>query len=250
MLLRAWPAGLMQAFEQSNADFEFYSAVLIARNPVEVTAYNDESLFKEWIENNKAKLYDSFGHQLKKYGFWVITTTYTAPGCSINAWMKKDKEAVLSAKAKAAMVGDFGAELDWTDKITDKDWCHYTAKPSSTKENAISPLSSTTEKVDDSAFAEANPASPIQRSDPKDPLGSEGVVMFYNGHYAGPLEWWVEGAKGIAGSIFGSKKSRHSIDNSKSGHTNLPKNGTAEYIAWDQGQKLPLKTTQATLMQE
>ena len=106
-----------------------FGAVLIARNPVKVTAYNDEYLFKEWIAENKAQLYSKFGHQLKKYGLWIVTVTYTAPGCSINAWMDKDKDALLSAKAKAAMVGDLGAELDWTDKITDKDWCHYTAKP-------------------------------------------------------------------------------------------------------------------------
>ena len=105
-----------------------FGAVLIARNPVEVTAYNDECLFEQWIEDNKAQLYNRFGHQLKKYGLWIVTITYTAPGCSINAWMNKDKDAVLSAKAKAAMVGDLGAELDWTDKITDKDWCHYAAK--------------------------------------------------------------------------------------------------------------------------
>ena len=106
-----------------------FGAVLIARNPVKVTAYNDECLFKQWIAENKAQLYSRFGHQLKKYGLWIVTVTYTAPGCSINAWMDKDKDAVLSAKAKAAMVGDLGAELDWTDKIIDKDWCHYTAKP-------------------------------------------------------------------------------------------------------------------------
>ncbi|KAL8797282.1 MAG: hypothetical protein Q9195_000435 [Heterodermia aff. obscurata] len=106
-----------------------FGAVLIARNPVEVTAYNDECLFKEWLEENKPQLYSRFGHQLKKYGLWIVTVKYTAPGCSINAWMDKDKDAVLSAKAKAAMVGDLGAELDWTDKITDKDRCHYTAIP-------------------------------------------------------------------------------------------------------------------------
>jgi len=103
--------------------------VLIARNPVTVTALNDECFFKDWVESNKPFLYSQSGRELKKYGMWVVTVTYTAPGCSINAWFNKDKEALLSAKAKASMVGDYGAELDWTDQITDRDWCHYSGDP-------------------------------------------------------------------------------------------------------------------------
>lgn len=106
-----------------------FGAVLIARNPVTVTALNDECLFKDWVESNKPFLYSQFGRELKKYGMWVVTVTYTAPGCSINAWLNKDKEALLSAKAKASMVGDYGAQLDWTDQITDKDWRHYSGDP-------------------------------------------------------------------------------------------------------------------------
>lgn len=284
-----------------------FGAVLIARNPVEVTAYNDESLFKEWIESNKAQLYQVYGHQLKKYGLWIVTITYTAPGCSINAWMDKDKDAVLSAKAKAAMVGDLGAELDWTDKITDKDWCHYSAKPNSptnsvapatldskahirrstprrsrsksrsphpatamshslkhttprqnlnristqspddhptrslTRKQAISPVvnhfriskldseidydlepksstvqgnnlspvSSNTEKADYPASTLVTPVKSINQSVSPEPRASEGVVMFYDGLYAEPLEWWVEGAKSAASLMFGSRKSSH-----------------------------------------
>jgi len=103
--------------------------VLIARNPVTVTALNDECLFKDWVESNKPFLYGQFGRELKKYGMWVVTITFTAPGCSINAWLDKGKEALLSAKAKASMAGEYGAELDWTEQITDKDWCHYSGDP-------------------------------------------------------------------------------------------------------------------------
>lgn len=104
---------------QSKARF---GAVLIARNPVTVTAINEEHLFKDWVEANKGYLYSLFGRELKRYGMWVVTVTFTATECSINAWLDKDKEALLSAKAKASMVGDYGAELDWTDHIFDKDW--------------------------------------------------------------------------------------------------------------------------------
>lgn len=31
-------------------------------------------------------------------------------------------------KAKASMLGELGGDLDWTEKLTDKDWSHYTGK--------------------------------------------------------------------------------------------------------------------------
>ena len=58
----------------------------------------------------------------------IVTRTYTAPSCSINAWEDKGKEASMSVKAKANMMGELGGELDWTEKLTDKDWSHYFGK--------------------------------------------------------------------------------------------------------------------------
>lgn len=34
----------------------------------------------------------------------------------------------MSVKAKANMMGELGGEWDWTDKLTDKDWSHYSGK--------------------------------------------------------------------------------------------------------------------------
>ena len=305
-----------------------FGAVLIARNPVEVTAYNDECLFKAWIEENKSRLYSRFGHQLKKYGLWVVTITYTAPGCSINAWINKDKDAVLSAKAKAAMVGDLGAELDWTDKIIDKDWCHYTAKPywnaingeppivhskaDATRLAGRRPLSKSRIPLPDTSAVDSQPMKgtaprrhtsnasayrpdirPVRilsRKPAISPIGnhtenstlrshanydqglkspnaqgtklgpivniteesdhlisqaptlikptsqnlspdravSEGVVMFYDGLYVNPLDWWLEGTR-IA---FSPLKSRKHGQEKKAGNLEehlLPRNSSARY---------------------
>ena len=43
--------------------------------------------------------------------------------------MDKDKEAVMSAKVKAQMLGDDGVTLDYTDQLTDKDWTLYAEGP-------------------------------------------------------------------------------------------------------------------------
>lgn len=144
--------------------------MLIAKNPVSVTALNDEGLFKDWVESNKPFLYSQFGRELKKYGMWVVTVTYTAPGCSINAWLDKDKEALLSAKAKASMVGDYGAKLAWTDHITDKDWCHYSGDPTRWDEEIAQqatsqPGSTAPTPSIPKESEERDPSCPVTRSD-------------------------------------------------------------------------------------
>jgi len=105
-----------------------FGAVLMTQKPITLTAYNDERLFLAWLDANKSRLYKAYGTELRRYGMWIVTRTHVAPGCSINAWIDDSKEAIVSLKAKAAMLGELGEELNWTDKLTDKDWCHYTAK--------------------------------------------------------------------------------------------------------------------------
>ena len=105
-----------------------FGAVLIAQKPITLTSFNDEPLFQSWLSANKALLSSSHGPQLRRHGLRIVTKTYTAPSCSINAWEDKDKEANMSMKTKANMMGELGGELDWTDRVTDKDWSHYSGK--------------------------------------------------------------------------------------------------------------------------
>lgn len=107
---------------------ESFGAILIAQKPITLTSYNDETLFQSWLRVNKALLSSLHGPQLRRHSLRIVTRTYTAPTCSINAWEDKDKEANMSVKAKANMMGELGGELDWTDKLTDKDWSHYSGK--------------------------------------------------------------------------------------------------------------------------
>ena len=92
-----------------------------------LTSYNDETLFRHWLSQNRAKLAQLHGVELSRYGLWLVTRTYTTPKASINAWQAKDKDADLSVKVKANMMGDLGGDLDWNEKTTDKDWAHYSS---------------------------------------------------------------------------------------------------------------------------
>ncbi|KAL9102219.1 MAG: hypothetical protein Q9163_002601 [Psora crenata] len=102
-----------------------FGAVLISQKPVILTSYNDETLFRRWLASNRARLAELHGVELARYGLWIVTRTYTTPRASINGWLSKDKEASMSLKAKASMIGDIGGSLDWNEKGMDKDWAHY-----------------------------------------------------------------------------------------------------------------------------
>ena len=102
-----------------------FGAVLITQKPITLVTYNDENLFRAWLDANRAQLSAIYGEQLRRYGLRIVTRTYTAPRCSINAWDSKDKEASMSVKAKANMVGDLGGDLEWSERNMDKDWSHY-----------------------------------------------------------------------------------------------------------------------------
>ena len=105
-----------------------FGAVLMTTKPVTLHAYNQESLFLAWLDANRKRLFAEHSTELKRYGMWIVTRTYSAPGCSINAWMDNAKSALVTLKAKAAMLGELGEDLNWKDKVLDKDWSHYKAR--------------------------------------------------------------------------------------------------------------------------
>lgn len=120
------PAGAEAKVKYSSANK--FGAVLLTRKPITLTAYNDERLFLRWLDANKRRLYERYGPQLRKYGSWIVTRTYTCSGASINAWSDSNSATELTARAKAAMLGELGEELDWKDTMSSRDWSQYSAK--------------------------------------------------------------------------------------------------------------------------
>jgi hypothetical protein len=106
-----------------------FGAILICANPITQTAYNDEKLLRRWVAENKKELSVRHGSQLCRYGLFLVTKTYRTPQASINAWMEKDKEILLSAKAKEQLLGDDGLTLGLNHELSDKDWTLYAEGP-------------------------------------------------------------------------------------------------------------------------
>ena len=105
-----------------------FGAVLMACKPISLVAYNAERLFLQWLDANRAQLYQLHGKQLREYGFWLVTRSYSAPSASINAWLNAKTQISISAKAKASMLGNLGQKLSYTDSDQDSGWTHYISK--------------------------------------------------------------------------------------------------------------------------
>ena len=137
-----------------------FGAVLMAWKPVALHAYNDERLFRAWLAANRAALAARHGAELRRYGLWLVTRTHSARGCSINAWFKANRSALVSVKAKAAMLGELGQGLDAADEVFDKDWCHYRSRAGPGGDPAV-----------------------------------DGLVLFLDGIEVKAREWWLEAAR-------------------------------------------------------
>ena len=145
-------------------------------------------------------LYKQHGRELKKYGLWIVTATYTARECSVNAWLDKDKEATVSVKLKAAMLGELGDDVDWTDKLTDKDWSHYCG---------------------------------TQYGKEYDKSDGPSVVLFYDGVEIKPYEWWLQGIKSISWTILQPKENLTSYHQAKLEQQKQMSNSLRRYKAHD-----------------
>ena len=82
-------------------------------------------------------LYHEYGSHLRKYGMWIVTKTFAAPEASITAWLNSDKQALVTMKAKASMLGELSENLSMEDTVMDKDWSHYGAKSKGEGEGVV-----------------------------------------------------------------------------------------------------------------
>lgn len=70
--------------------------------------------YKKWIEQNFDTLHSNGEKELKRYGLWVITETYSTAACLIQTWTGKTREIKLDLKADAMMAGKLGPSFGWS----------------------------------------------------------------------------------------------------------------------------------------
>ncbi|XHG07176.1 hypothetical protein AWENTII_010336 [Aspergillus wentii] len=83
-----------------------YGAVLMA-DPVTYEAFPHKEPFHKWCKDNAPKLLadETFGPELKRRNFFIITELYTTNRCSITQWDGREKEMCIGVSAEAWSMG-------------------------------------------------------------------------------------------------------------------------------------------------
>jgi len=102
---------------KSNSDF---SAVLLTTYPVTKERYIQDAGMDQWVLEN-ASLIEKYD-DVKTYGLWIVTQTYSTPACAINVSTAMGSEIVVSFDAKAPVVAGASANTKWYTDRRDTNW--------------------------------------------------------------------------------------------------------------------------------
>jgi hypothetical protein len=110
----------------TNNDF---GAVLVTAPPIHFDRFYNESPFKTWFnENVKALLSGFYAAELKKYGLFVITQTYSTEQCCLISWSSSSQEVSLGFDVEAPGILTLGPHTSWSSGSNANGWNHYKAK--------------------------------------------------------------------------------------------------------------------------
>lgn len=104
------PAGIpaeASALVEFTLNSEF-GAVLLCKGNVTKRGYYHTDPFRDWARANMAKLLETFP-VIRKYGFYVATTTFTAKEVLINGWKNQSHKLALGFGGNFESVGQISA---------------------------------------------------------------------------------------------------------------------------------------------
>ena len=74
----------------------------------------------QWVLEN-ASLIEKYD-DVKTYGLWIVTQTYSTPACAINVSTSMGSEIVVAFDAKAPVVAGASANTKWYTDRRDTNW--------------------------------------------------------------------------------------------------------------------------------
>lgn len=89
-----------------------FGAVLLTAPAVTREAYYHKSSFRSW-ESKNAKLVLSLYPEVREYGLWIITGTWSATECSITAWKNQEEKVSVGFGAGAPDVANIDTSAGW-----------------------------------------------------------------------------------------------------------------------------------------
>ncbi|KAK3116924.1 hypothetical protein LTR53_002220 [Teratosphaeriaceae sp. CCFEE 6253] len=89
-----------------------FGAMLMCSQPVKRENVYHPTRLVDWVKDN-ARAILSLYPDVKRHGFFLVTTTYHVTHAWINAWTSKEKEVVVGFKAQVVDVGEVAPSSQW-----------------------------------------------------------------------------------------------------------------------------------------
>jgi hypothetical protein len=77
-------------------------------------------VFKDWAENNTQKLLELVPNV--KYGFWLVTDTYSTTDVHITTWGGREKYVQMGFNVDITPVGEFGPSAEFSRGNSAGEW--------------------------------------------------------------------------------------------------------------------------------
>ncbi|KAH7418572.1 hypothetical protein BKA64DRAFT_654747 [Cadophora sp. MPI-SDFR-AT-0126] len=100
-------------------------AVLLCNSTVHRKGYRHESPFLEWGKANANAIIKNC-KDAKRYGFWVVLTTWTCSSVWTNVWKNSQKSVSIGITARSAGIGELSPRIEWSNSQSGGGWVHPT----------------------------------------------------------------------------------------------------------------------------
>ena len=101
-----------------------FGAILVTTPPITHDAFLYEAPFQKWFRDNAQTLLEK-RPEVKDYDVTIVTSTYAAKACSLNATISKVKSVTIGFTAGAIGISEVAPAGTWYSSSADQGWAHY-----------------------------------------------------------------------------------------------------------------------------
>jgi hypothetical protein len=83
--------------------------------------------FREWAKAN-AKILLHWHPDVKRHGFFIVTTTFSTSTVSLNAWTNPEHKVSIGFKASVVDIGEITPSSEWYSAEPGSGWIHSNAE--------------------------------------------------------------------------------------------------------------------------
>jgi hypothetical protein len=125
-LCRAVPAGFPVG---AKAFYEFstsstYGAILTTSSAMTRESFYHKAPFRTWCKENSETLFRN-RPELRDYHLWIVTSTYAAEACSLNASLSKTRTITLGFGIHVVQSGEITPSGSVYHASADSGWIHF-----------------------------------------------------------------------------------------------------------------------------